>query len=412
MASELPVTTPGYDIVSRLGRGGMAEIYLARDQHTGSLVALKRIRPEIDASAEFLDMFADEMRLLSHLHHKGIPCIIDANHTTYFAMEYVHSVSARDVLKQLARQRERLPLHLALHIIETLLDILHYAHHATDTCGRPLRIVHRDVSPSNVLLGFDGEVRLVDFGVAKSRISRGQTHVGLLKGKVSYVSPEHCVGAPLDCRSDVFAAGVVLHELLTTRKLYRGPTEYAVLHRIVNSDAAPPSLLRSSLPFELDQVVAKALARDPGKRYQTAAEFRDALVSVREAIGIGTSPDLLRCYLGIAHRDAAARRRRSRSMRWPRFAVGTTPPQEAHLSAFEQTRTTTQIPTGPEHPSSAEQLSVSMAVSHHLRIGFARARNGQHVEAQKAFASALELDPRCLAAARALARLQDLLGRG
>jgi eukaryotic-like serine/threonine-protein kinase len=256
----------------------MAELFLARAdgiEGFAKLVALKRILPNKASNERFVRMLLNEARLVSGLDHPNIAQVYDIglDHGEYFfAMEYVHG---QDLLRVLRRApSHKLHLENALHIVIGLCAGLHCAHIARDNTGRPLDIVHRDVSPSNVLVSYQGAVKLVDFGVAKAATLVSETREGVIKGKYGYMSPEQCLGDPLDCRSDVFAIGILLWELTVGRRLYMFKGELASLQRIVYADAPRPSTFAHNYPPPLEDIVMRALARDPQQRYQSAEQLQ------------------------------------------------------------------------------------------------------------------------------------------
>jgi serine/threonine-protein kinase len=283
MTMEMPSTSPAprlgrYTLLRSLGAGGMAELFLARAdgiQGFAKLVALKRILPHKATSERFVRMLLNEARLVAGLDHPNIAQVHDigVEHGEYFfAMEYVHGQDLARVLHR--APRHKLHLENALHIAVGLCAGLHCAHSARDNTGRPLDIVHRDVSPSNVLVSYQGGVKLVDFGVAKAATLVSETREGVIKGKYGYMSPEQCLGDALDRRSDVFAVGILLWEMTVGRRLYMFKGELASLQRIVYVDAPRPSRFDPQYPEQLEHIVMRALARDPRQRYQSAEQLQ------------------------------------------------------------------------------------------------------------------------------------------
>lgn len=272
-----------YAILGRLGGGGMADIYLARSQSIAGVerhVVLKRVIPEKGNGTPFAKMFLDEARLAAQLQHPNIAQVHDVGMlggSYFFTMEYVHGKDLRAVLHALASQRRQMPLSHVVHIAIGALSALHHAHEAMCADGEPLGVVHRDVSPSNIMVSYEGAVKLLDFGVAKARQNSEATRAGTIKGKIGYVSPEQCRAAPVDRRSDLFSLGIVLHELLTTRRLYRRDSDFNVMNAIIHESPPPPSLYRIDLPPQLDRIVLKALHKEPLDRYETAQEMLDDL---------------------------------------------------------------------------------------------------------------------------------------
>ncbi|HEU4729653.1 MAG TPA: serine/threonine-protein kinase, partial [Kofleriaceae bacterium] len=258
--------------------GGMAEVLLARTKGIEGFerhVVIKRIRSEQAHDQRYVTMFLDEARLAATLHHVNVVQVNDIGQEDgeyFFAMEYVHGQDLAHVLHR--APHHKLPLEHALHIAIGVCAGLHCAHIARDATGRPLDIVHRDVSPSNVLVSYQGAVKLVDFGVAQAATLVSETREGVIKGKYGYLSPEQCLGDPLDRRSDVFAVGILLWEMTVGRRLYAGKGELAQLQRIVYVDAPPPSRFDPQYPPALERIVVRALARDPRQRHHSAEQLQ------------------------------------------------------------------------------------------------------------------------------------------
>jgi serine/threonine protein kinase len=278
MQSSLAPGLGRYTLLRSLGAGGMAELFLARAdgiEGFAKLVALKRILPHKATNERFVRMLLNEARLAAGLDHPNIAQVHDIGLEQgeyFFAMEYVHG---QDLAHMLHRaQGHRLHLENALHIAIGVCAGLHCAHIARDASGRPLDIVHRDVSPSNVLVSYQGAVKLVDFGVAKVATLVSETREGVIKGKYGYMSPEQCLGDPLDRRSDVFAVGILLWEMTVGRRLYMFKGELASLQRIVYADAPRPSRYDPQYPAALEHIVMRALSRDPRQRYQSAEQLQ------------------------------------------------------------------------------------------------------------------------------------------
>jgi serine/threonine protein kinase len=262
-----------YPIVRPLKRGGMAELFLARGSGDKQVV-LKRILPEMAGDAEYVAMFLEEARLAVALHHGNIVHAWEVGEeagSPFFVMEFLDGEDVHALLRSCAAAGERVPLEHALGIAIGVAAGLHHAHELRDAAERPLGIVHRDVSPHNIAVTFDGGVKLLDFGVAKTR-RKSATRVGTLKGKVGYMSPEQCRGDELDRRSDLFAFSVVLWELLAGRRLYGGKSDFGVMRSIVDVDAPP-----AGCAPELEAIVARGLQRDREARFATAEEIQLAL---------------------------------------------------------------------------------------------------------------------------------------
>ncbi len=272
-----------YRLVHKLATGGMAELHLAKTsgiEGFEKIVVLKRILGHLRENSTFVDMFLDEARIAANLEHPNIVNVYDigkAGEDYFFTMAYLHGEDLSAVLRESARSGRGVPLPQALYIIQGVCAGLHYAHEQVGLDGRPLEIVHRDVSTTNVMLTYDGGVKLLDFGIAKAASQSQLTKVGVRKGKASYMSPEQCRAEPLDRRSDVFSIGILLWELTTMRGLFRADNEMAVMNFISNQDATPPSSVVEGYPEELERIVMKALARDRDERYASARELQNDL---------------------------------------------------------------------------------------------------------------------------------------
>jgi serine/threonine protein kinase/TolB-like protein len=274
-----------YRLVGQLGEGGMAVVHRAVVQGPEGFerqVVVKRILPELARYPEFTKMLLAEARLCGLLHHPGIVQVNEVGEVDgqyYLAMEYVDGVDLATVMKRSSELGRPMPEGLACFVAAELADALAYAHALTGSDGRPLEIVHRDVSPSNVMLTRQGGVKLLDFGIAKakSQVRDERTRTGTLKGKLSYMSPEQADGLPIDRRSDLFALGIVLYECLTVERLFRGGDDLETLRKVREAKVWPPSSVRPELSPDVDAVVVKLLARLPEARYQTGADAAAAL---------------------------------------------------------------------------------------------------------------------------------------
>ncbi len=282
---ESPEPFGKYYLLGLIARGGMAEVYRARTEAlTDRLLAVKCMRAKLAKEPRFIEMFIREGKLAVLLDHPNIVRTAEIGRIAgryFIAMEYISGRDLTQILRRCQEQGIRIPVPHAVYIASRACAGLHYAHKLTDAEGKLLNIVNRDVSPSNVRVSFDGDVKLLDFGIAKAMV-KFQSEIGILKGKFSYMSPEQIRGMPVDCRTDVFSTGIILHEMLTTEKLFRGDSEFALMEKVRKAEIFPPSKFNRRVPEELDQIVFKALARDPKKRYQTAEEFGSALEGVLE----------------------------------------------------------------------------------------------------------------------------------
>ena len=292
-----------YEIVQHLAQGGMADVLLGRtvgiegfERH----VVIKRIHAEQARDDRYVTMFLDEARLAATLHHANIVQVNDIGQEDgeyFFAMEYVLGEDVRKLLGRAAQTGSRVPLEHVMTIVIGAAAGLHHAHEQIRADGSSLGIVHRDVSPANILVGLDGAVKVVDFGIAKASHQSAQTQSGVLKGKVAYMSPEQCNNAAVDRRSDVYSLGIVLYELLTTQPLFQRDNDFLTMSAIVHQDVKPPSTIEPTIPPALDAIVVKALARRPEDRYATADELRRALEDYAGAAGVRTSTSALGDYM-------------------------------------------------------------------------------------------------------------------
>jgi serine/threonine-protein kinase len=292
-----------YELTQRIATGGMAEVYLARREGPHGfqkVVAVKRILPQMASDEDFCAMFVDEARVCARLSHPNIVQVFDFGEELgelYMAMEYVDGTTGARLIRAAAGRGEDIPLDVCLHIALSVLRGLDYAHNARDDDGRPLHLVHRDVSPGNVLIDRHGAVKLTDFGIARAAEIERRTEAGQLKGKLGYMSPEQVTGRDLDARSDLFTLGIVLAELVTIRPLFSGGTEIDVLMRIRDADLAAIDRAPTRVPDDIRAVLYRALARDPVLRYPTAAGFAEALEEIVRRRRLQVGPAKLAAWL-------------------------------------------------------------------------------------------------------------------
>jgi eukaryotic-like serine/threonine-protein kinase len=278
----------------------MAEIFRARHLSSNRIVALKRILPSVSEDDEFISLFHDEARIASRLSHQNIASIIDVGQVSsshYIALEYIEGKPLRTLIDRSAAGRITIPVELGVHIMAEVARGLAYAHDRKDELGRPLGIVHRDVSPQNVLISFSGEVKLIDFGIAKAAGKITRTHAGVIKGKLGYMSPEQVTGAPIDRRADIFALGICLWETLTSERLFEAPNELLAMDKIRTANAAPPSRLNPAVSPVLDGIVLKALAKHPEQRYATASDFENDLRAFARMLPVAADGERLRALM-------------------------------------------------------------------------------------------------------------------
>jgi serine/threonine protein kinase len=292
-----------YEVLKQLAKGGMADLLLARTNGLEGFerhVVIKRIRAEQARNAKFVEMFVTEARLAGALHHHNIVQVQDIgeeNGRHYFAMEYVHGEDLRKLLHTLFERNQKLPLEHLISIVATVAAALHHAHEAKGADGKALNIVHRDVTPANILVSYDGNIKVVDFGIAKAAASAVETDRGVLKGKVPYMTPEQCTGQKVDRRSDIFSLGIVAYELATSRRLFKGDTDFMTMSAIVTGEVPRPSKFRLDIPSKLEGIILKALARSPVDRFQTADEMRNALETYAARAGLRMSANSLAAYM-------------------------------------------------------------------------------------------------------------------
>ena len=273
-----------YLLLQRVSVGGMAEVFKAIPEgatRIDQIVAIKRILPNIAEDREFIGMFIDEARIAGQLTHPNICRIyelgrVGADH--YIAMQFLWGRDLLKVMNRFKRAGLLIPAPMAVFIAAHACAALHYAHNKRDASGEPLNIIHRDVSPQNIIVGYSGQAKLIDFGVARAASQSQKTQAGILKGKFGYMSPEMIRGLPVDHRSDVFAMGICLHEALTGSRLFYGETDFATLELVRDANIVPPSAKAPSIPPALDNIVLKALSRDAELRYQSAEEMEHALL--------------------------------------------------------------------------------------------------------------------------------------
>jgi serine/threonine-protein kinase len=280
--SSLPLVLGRYTLFAELASGGMATVYLGRLNGPvgfGRTVAVKRLHPHLTRDPNFAAMFLDEARLAARIQHPNVVPTIDvvtSDDEVFLVLEYVRGESLAGLLRAVIKANVMIPVPIAVSILIGALNGLHAAHEAVDEQGQPLDIVHRDMSPQNLIVGADGIARVLDFGVAKAAARLQTTREGQLKGKVPYMSPEQLRGQ-VTRQTDVYAAGIVLWETLACQRLFAGESEAEMLTKVMHAEVPPPSDLNADVPPELDRVVMKALERNPAFRYWTAREMAQEL---------------------------------------------------------------------------------------------------------------------------------------
>jgi serine/threonine protein kinase len=288
-----------YEVDAVLGHGGMAEILLAHPTGPGpgsAQVVLKRLLPELRGRLDFVQMFLDEARVcarLSHPHIVGVLELGQADGLPFLVLEYLNGPTLSQVITRQRELGEFNPTRAA-RVVAAVARGLDHAHRAVDEAGHPLHLVHRDVTPQNVIITTGGQVKLFDFGVARAESNSVKTKVGVLKGKTSFLSPEQVMGAQVDHRADLFACGVLLYVLSTGRLPFAGETDLTVLKKIVGGEYPAPSTVVGGYPQPLEAVLAKALATDPAQRFQSGAELAQALGEYSVGTPAGDQADLAR----------------------------------------------------------------------------------------------------------------------
>lgn len=313
-----------YEVIKKLDAGGMAEVYIGRTVGVAGItkkVAIKRVLPHLAENKKFVSMFLDEARVGMKLSHANVVQVFDVGEEegTYFiVMEFIDGVSLKDVIDTLKERRQVVPVGAAVQIAAEAARGLAYAHAAADENGAPLNIVHRDVSPPNILISVQGEVKVTDFGLAKAASQLETTDPGVVKGKFSYLSPEAVDGEMVDERADVFSLGIVLFEMVTGKRLFLGETDYQTVQLVSRAHVPSLKMLNSAVPELLDDVVHKALARDREARYASAGEFAEALTGVLYSSGMKATSrhvaELVAAVKGDA-KSAAARQLAEQLMR-------------------------------------------------------------------------------------------------
>jgi serine/threonine-protein kinase len=292
--APMPKQVGRYQILDRLAVGGMAELFkatLTGDHGFEKLVAIKKILPHLATDRSFVEMFIDEARITAQLDHRHIVQVFELGtdaDTPYIAMQYVDGLDVLALLRECARAQIRLSPELAAVIARDVLDALDYAHNAIAADGKPLGIIHRDISPGNVLLSWRGDVKLTDFGIARAAERRHKTEAGTLKGKYGYMSPEQVSGSEIDTRSDLFSVGILLAEMVMARRLFTSTNDLDILLMVRDARLDRLHKYASEFPVELRVITMKGLQRRPEDRWQSAAQFRDAIDDwIRRTSGVG-----------------------------------------------------------------------------------------------------------------------------
>ncbi len=293
-----------FHLLKEIATGGMAEIYIATQRlpdGSDKLVVIKMLLPHLRNNREYVHLFLNEARIASRLMHPNLVQMYDlgyADGNYFIAMEHVHGENAHSIARAFRQGKKRIPLRHSVRIVRQACLGLQYAHTKTDVAGRPLNIVHCDISPQNIIVSFDGEAKVLDFGVARATSNyERQESKNTVKGKLPYMSPEQVTGKPLDARTDVYAAGTVLWELVTGRRRYRRMENREIFKDIIEGSAPPPNRWNPEIPEQLDAVILKALIKNPDARFQTAEQFASALDEATRVTGQESTPEDLAAFM-------------------------------------------------------------------------------------------------------------------
>ncbi len=295
---------------SRLATGGMAAVMMAVERAPGGipcLVVLKRLLPHLAEDSDTVQDFLDEARMMAALHHANIVNVRDLGRDDtgfYIVQEYLSGENLRAVVAAVQENEMAVPVPIACRIAAEVGAALQYCHRASDARGDPMNLVHRDISPGNIVLTYDGRIKLIDFGVAKSALRQRTTRPGVVKGQPAYVAPESLRGEPVDHRADIFSLGVVLYEMLTGRSLFLRQNPAAVLDAILHEPIPPARDLNPRVPEALDAVVSRAVDRDPAGRYPSAGQMREALEEVLRSVNLTVGPRQLAGWVQTSLADA------------------------------------------------------------------------------------------------------------
>jgi serine/threonine protein kinase len=371
-----------YKILKKIATGGMAEVFLAKRvgvKGFEKLLAIKRILPQFSENEDFIAMFIDEAKLAAQLNHRNIVQIYDFGNqqgSYYIAMEYVFGKDLRTVLKKSKDKHHRLPLTQCAYIIAEAARGLEFAHNLEDPHGNPLSIIHRDISPQNIFISYEGDVKIADFGIAKAASKSTETRAGVLKGKILYMSPEQAWGKTIDRRSDLYSLGVLLYEMVADRKIVEADSEFSMLEKVRNAEVDFPPQVFEKIPNRLSDIIKKALEKDPENRYQTAHEMRVDLESYLLTSKETLSEKMISEYLKDLFRDEIVEERKI-------LLEGQGAPEEKTVSiepAFEPKPETPgkTLPIGKDWQEiePLEKKRGSPSIKEALRMGDVRTRVG------------------------------------
>jgi serine/threonine-protein kinase len=337
-----------FELLMEVSHGGMATLYLARlrgPEQFEKLLAIKKIHDHLAQEPEFIAMFLDEARIAARIQHPNISTIFDLGKIkdSYFiAMEYVHGQNLRELLREAVRRKETIPWQYAVRVIAEAATGLHAAHELTDVDGTPLNVVHRDVSPQNILVSYEGHVKVVDFGIAYAVQKLGHTTAGTLKGKAAYMSPEQANGDPLDRRSDIFSLGIVLFESVCMKRLFRKSNHSATLDCVRHAKIPRPSAIRPGIPHKLEEIIYKALAKDKADRFATAQELSEHL----EELLVSEGKSVTATRLGRLVTDLFHDRRKHKDIQIKRALENKDPEVMRSIGADWSTGTSIEMSSG------------------------------------------------------------------
>jgi serine/threonine protein kinase len=309
LAVRQPVPYGKYLLLDRISVGGMAEVFRAKSygvEGFEKVIAIKRILPAMGEDRDFIKMFIDEAKIAGQLSHANICQIFELGRiqgSHFIAMEYIWGKDLLQIQNRLRKVGQVMPVAMACYVISKICEGLDYAHRKKDAMGRPMEIIHRDCSPQNILVSYEGEVKIIDFGIARAASRSSRTNAGVLKGKFGYMSPEQVRGLPLDHRSDLFAIGTCLYESLTGERLFLGESDFSTLERVRNADVRPPSQLNQNIPAEVEAIVMRALTRDAKSRFESGTEMHAQLQAFLTRQSVPFTNKTLADWLRSAFRD-------------------------------------------------------------------------------------------------------------
>lgn len=336
-----------YILLDKVATGGMAELFRARLTGAGGfekLIAIKRILQHFNDEDKLVSSFIDEAKLAAFLHHPNIVQIYDFGYQDdvyYIAMEYLAGKDLRYTLKKALRTEKTMPIEVMLYVVTRLCEGLEYAHTLKDFSGNPLNIIHRDIGPQNLFITYDGQVKIIDFGIAKAATHNTNTQAGTIKGKVAYMSPEHASGETVDYRSDIFSVGIVLYELLSGEKMYKGDT-FEALAQARKADFKPLKTLKPDLPERLNAIVEKALAKDVEQRYQSAHLLCNDLETFMREESLQASSRDLAAYMNALFSEES----KTEECRISEYLMAKSDSDEADETDVSKTVISDEVPVG------------------------------------------------------------------